>query len=166
MPERTEAIRQGDIPGVQLRCRQALPLPPGEAWSWLTESSRLERWLATEAVVAAGPQGSLVLAGTGTSEENTGPEAWRERGRTLVWTPPGLWVLAFARLDAGWTAATRLTLAVHPQPGEAGGSELDVLQHGFQRLPLSLCLTVWEAYRRRWRTALSRLAAVAAAVAP
>ena len=173
MPEKTEAIRQGDIPGVQLRCRQALPLPPGEAWSWLTESSRLERWLATEAVVAAGPQGSLVLAGTGTgteaSEENTGPAAWRERGRTLVWTPPGLWVLAFERLDAGWTAATRLTLAIHPQPGEAGeagGAELDVLQHGFQRLPLSLCLTVWEAYRRRWRTALSRLAAATAATAP
>ncbi|HZF08446.1 MAG TPA: hypothetical protein VFE33_06605 [Thermoanaerobaculia bacterium] len=161
MPEKAEAIRQGDIPGVQLRCRQALPLPPGEVWGWLVENPKLTRWLAAEAAVEAGPQGSLQLAGTEDGETGV----WRERGRTLVWTPPGLWVLAFERLDAGWTAATRLTLAVHREPGEAGGSELDVLQHGFQRLPLSLCLTVWEAYRRRWRTALSRLAAAVAAPA-
>src|SRR3954471_3760463 len=107
-----EAIREGDIPGVQLRCRQPLPLPPREAWSWLVESARLVRWLAEEAVVEPGPQGSLLLAGPGTGDagkvetgEPAGP--WRERGRTLIWTPPGLWVLAFERLDAGWTAATR-----------------------------------------------------------
>jgi hypothetical protein len=153
-----EAIREGDIPGVQLRCRQALPLPPREAWSWLVDGARLVRWFAREAVVEPGPQGSLLLAGTGETGEPEG--SWRERGRTLVWTPPGLWVLAFERLDAGWTAPTRLTLAVHPLPG---GAELDVLQHGFQRLPLSLGLTAWEAYRRRWRTALASLAE---AVAP
>src|SRR5215472_9129325 len=100
-----EAIREGDIPGVQLRRRQPLPLPPREAWSWLSEGARLERWLAGEATVEAGPQGSLRLTGwgRGTGEEGeaeAGARSWRERGRTLVWTPPGLWVLAFERLDA------------------------------------------------------------------
>jgi activator of Hsp90 ATPase-like protein len=154
----TEAIREGDIPGVQLRCRQPLPLPPVEAWAWLVQGAKLDLWLADEASVEAGPQGSLALLGTGSGTEVEA--GWRERGRTLAWAPPGLWVLAFERLDAGWTAPTRLTLALHPR---SGGAELDVLQHGFQRLPLSLCLTAWEAYRRRWRAALARLAE---AVAP
>ena len=33
-----------------------------------------------------------------------------------------------------------------------------MLQQGFEHLPLSRCLTIWEAYRRRWREALARLA--------
>jgi hypothetical protein len=33
-----------------------------------------------------------------------------------------------------------------------------VLQQGFERLSLSVSLTVWESYRTRWRIALSRLA--------
>jgi hypothetical protein len=33
-----------------------------------------------------------------------------------------------------------------------------VLQEGFEHLPLSECLTIWEAYRRRWRKALACLA--------
>jgi hypothetical protein len=147
----TEAIREGDIPGVQLRCRQALPIPPAEAWDWLVEGGKLGLWLAEEATVEPGPQGSLALVTRG-----DGPER-RERGKTLAWAPAPSWqwVLAFEHLDAGWTAPTRLTLAVH---AHSEGAEVDVLQHGFQRLPLSLCLTVWEAYRRRWRTALTRLA--------
>ncbi|HEV7517730.1 MAG TPA: hypothetical protein VGR07_15630 [Thermoanaerobaculia bacterium] len=152
----TEAIREGDIPGVQLRCRQPLPIPPAEAWAWLVEAEKLGLWLADEAAVEPGPQGSLVLVTRG-----EGPGR-RERGKTLVWAPPRQWVLAFEHLDAGWTAPTRLTLAVHPHSDAAHASEVDVLQHGFQRLPLSLGLTVWEAYRRRWRTALARLAAAAA----
>ena len=75
--------------------------------------------------------------------------------KTLVWAPPRQWVLAFEHLGAGWTTPTRLTLAVHARPE---GAEIDVLQLGFQRLPLSMGLTVWEAYRRRWRAALARLA--------
>ena len=141
-----EAIRQGDIPGVQLRCRQPLPVPPGEAWSWLSESAKLAAWLADEATVEPGPQGSLQLFESGAGR--------RERGKTLVWAPPRQWELAFEHLDAGWTAPTRLTLAVHPHPE---GAEIDILQNGFQRLPLSIGLTVWEAYRRRWRAALARL---------
>jgi uncharacterized protein YndB with AHSA1/START domain len=146
----TEAIRQGDIPGVQLRCRQALPLAPDETWLWLVEPARLARWLADEAEVEPGPRGSLALAGAGGA---------RERGTTIEYAPPRRWVFAFERLDAGWGAATRLALEVHPR---TGGSELDVLQSGFQRLPLSIGLTVWESYRARWRSALARLAAATA----
>jgi len=141
-----EAIRQGDIPGVQLRRRQELAVSPEEAWRWLTEPDRLALWLAERAEVEGE---ELRLAGSG----------WRERGRTLETVPPKLWVLAFERLDAGWPAATRLTIRLHPAPR---GSEVDVLQDGFQRLPLSVCLTVWETYRRRWRDALARLAEAAA----
>ena len=81
---------------------------------------------------------------------------------TIEIVPPKLWVLAFERLGSGWTSATRLTMRVHALPA---GSEVDVLQDGFQRLPLSVCLTVWETYRHRWRDALSRLAEVAVPVA-
>ena len=153
-----EAIREGDIPGVQLRRRQGLAISPREAWAWLTEPAKLALWLADEAEVEPGPKGALLLRGSGPRvDPPSGP--WRERGRTVEMVPPEVWVLAFERLDAGWPAATRLTLRLHPAPG---GCEIDVLQEGFQRLPLSWGLTVWENYRTRWRTALARLAAVAA----
>ena len=141
----TEPIRQGDIPGVQLRRRQALSISPEEAWRWLSEPDRLAIWLARSAEVS---EGELIL-------EN---EGFRERGRTIEIVPSKLWVMAFERLDSGWTSATRLTLRVHPTPS---GSEVDVLQDGFQRLPLSNCLTVWETYRHRWRDALQKLAETA-----
>lgn len=143
----TEAIRQGDIPGVQLRRRQALAVSPDEAWRWLSEPDRLALWLAEQAELA---EGELTLTG----------EGYRERGRTIEIVPPKLWVLAFERLDSGWTAATKLTLRVHPLGTGGVGSEVDILQDGFQRLPLSACLTIWETYRRRWRDALSKLAEV------
>jgi len=146
----SEAIRQGDIPGVQLRRRQDLALPPAEAWRWLVEPEKLVLWLAREAELDPGPSGEIRLAG--------GEPPWRERGRTVELAPPALWVLSFERLGAGWAATTRLTLRLHPLPG---GSQIDVMQDGFQRLPLSIGLTVWEAYRVRWREALVRLAAAA-----
>jgi uncharacterized protein YndB with AHSA1/START domain len=140
-----EAIRQGDIPGVQLRRRQALSVSPEEAWRWLTEPDRLSQWLA-ERVESEGEEVRL-----------SGP-AGAERARILESAPPQLRILSFDKPGENWTAATRLTLRVH----RAGsGSEVDVLQDGFQRLPLSIGLTVWEAYRRRWRDALARLAEVA-----
>jgi uncharacterized protein YndB with AHSA1/START domain len=151
----TEAIRQGDIPGVQLRRRQDLVLAPAEAWRWLVEPARLALWLAAEAEVDAGATGALHLRGVGEQGE---PLA--ERGRTLAIVPPKIWILAFERVGAGWPAPTRLTLRLHARPA---GCELDVLQEGFQRLPLSQSLTLWESYRRRWRAALERLAAVAGA---
>lgn len=143
-----EAIRQGDIPGVQLRRRQGLAVSPEEAWRWLSEPDRLAQWLAGQAEAA---EGEILLTS----------EGFRERGRTIEIVPPKLWVLAFERLDSGWSSATRLTLRVHATPS---GSEVDVLQDGFQRLPLSTCLTVWETYRHRWRDALGRLAEVAVPV--
>lgn len=150
-----EAIREGDIPGVQLRRRQRLPVAREEAWKWLVEPEKLARWLADEAEVEPGSAGGLLLRGT-TPRVDPPPAPWRERGRTVELAPPELWGLLFERLDANWSAPTRLILKLHAVPG---GSELDVLQHGFQRLPLSIGLTVWESYRLRWRTALARLAA-------
>lgn len=153
-----EMIRQGDIPGVQLRRRQDLPLAPEEAWRWLVEPEKLARWLAREARVVEGPGGSLELTGTGEPGE-ADPGAWRESGRTVELAPPKLWVMAFERLGAGWPAATRLTLRLHRAPG---GCQVDILQDGFQRLPLSAGLTIWESYRLRWKDALARLAQAAA----
>ena len=150
-----EAIREGDIPGVQLRRRQGLAVSPEEAWRWLVEPAKLALWLADEAEVE---EGTLLLRGE-TSRIDLPAGPWRERGRTLEMIPPETWVLAFERLDAGWSAATRLTLRLHPA---SDGCEIDVLQEGFQRLPLSWGLTVWESYRARWRTALARLAKVVA----
>jgi hypothetical protein len=79
----------------------------------------------------------------------------REAGTTLDRDRPRLWSLAFQQTDAGWPVATRLTFELLPH---ADGCELSVLQEGFEHLPLSECLTIWEAYRRRWREALARLA--------
>ncbi len=156
-----EAIREGDIPGVQLRRRQHLSVSREEAWKWLVEPAKLARWLADEAEVEPGPAGSpggLLLRGT-SPRVDPPPAPWREQGRTVELAPPELWGLLFERLDANWSAPTRLILKLHATPE---GSELDVLQHGFQRLPLSIGLTVWESYRLRWRTALARLAAAVA----
>lgn len=134
---------------MQLRRRQALAVSPDEAWRWLTEPDRLVLWLAERANVE-GSEGEEIRL--------SGPDG-EERARVLESVPPWLRILAFEKPGAG-IAATRLTLRVHPA-GPAG-CEVDVLQDGFQRLPLSIGLTVWEAYRRRWRDALKRLAEVAA----
>lgn len=125
-----EAIRQGDIPGVQLRRRQALPLPCEEIWPWLVEDEKIARWLPA------------------TGERRTTRDSEAPRRLVLAWE------------EAGWPAPTRVTLQLHEA---AAGCEADVLHQGFERLPLSACLTVWEAYRRRWREALERLAAAVGA---
>lgn len=140
---RDEAIRQGDVPGVQLRRRREVALPLGEAWAWLAEPARLGRWLADEAEVW---EGELALVRAGTHPE---------RGRTLEIAAPRLWSLSFEAMDAGWGAPTRLTFRLHRA---LEGTEIDVFHEGFHRLPAALCLPVWEAYRRRWDEALERLA--------
>lgn len=145
-----EAIRQGDIPGVQLRCRQVLPLPVEEAWRWLSEAERLEQWLAASAQVESGDGGWMRLTG----EDEAGVPR-TEVANTQHWQPPSRWVFTFEHQDAGWPTPTRVTVELTDLPQ---GSELSVLQDGFQNLPLSTGLTIWEAYRRRWRTALATLA--------
>ncbi|MFL6194969.1 MAG: SRPBCC family protein [Thermoanaerobaculia bacterium] len=141
-----EAIREGDIPGVQLRRRQRLAISPEEAWAWLSDPGKMGRWLARR---AEAEEGAVLLHG----------EGFRERCRTVEIRPPEVWVIAFERLDSGWPAATRLTLRLRAAPG---GCEVDVLQEGFQRLPLSIGLTTWEDYRRRWAQALADLHALTA----
>lgn len=147
-----EAIRQGDIPGVQLRCRQELAVDTGEAWRWLTEGERLAQWVAEEARVQTEAGEPRVVELSGRDEEGA-PR--RERGESREVLPGRRWRLAFQRLEAGWPVATRLTLELTARPQ---GCEVSVLQQGFEHLPLSDCLTIWEAYRRRWRRDLARLA--------
>lgn len=139
-------IRQGDIPGVQLRCDVELPAPAVEVWGWLVDESLAGRWLA-ESVEIDGDQ--LML------ESPCGDGApLRERGRTLTREDAALWVLAFERLGDGWESATELRFEL----SGAGPTTLGVVQRGFERLSLSRCLTIWEFYRRRWGAALERLA--------
>lgn len=142
-----DPIREGDIPGVQLRCRHELAAAPAEAWTWLTEPARQERWLCRQAT-AEGE--SLVWRGV----DERGA-ARIEAARIVESDPPRLLGLLFERRGAGWTTETRLLWEL---AATAEGCELSVLQGGFQNLPLSIGLTVWEEYRRRWRTALERLA--------
>ena len=144
-----EAIREGDIPGVQLRCRQLLSAPAPTVWRWLTEPPLLAQW-AGKARLEGGFDGVLEL-------ESEGRDGLvRERGRSLELVAGQRWVLAFERLDDGWEIPTRLTLEL---TAHGDGCELSVLQQGFEHLPLSRCLTIWESYRRRWRKALALLAA-------
>ena len=124
-------------------------MAPATAWRWLTEPARLASW-AGRARFEGGVEGVLELD----TEDRGGPV--RERGRTLELAAGRCWTLAFERLDDGWETATRLTFELSAR---AGGCELSVLQQGFEHLPLSRCLTIWESYRRRWREALTLLAA-------
>lgn len=142
-----EGIRQGDIPGVQLRWRRALSAPAQLVQPWLAEAPKLRRWLADEVEIDG--------AGVALRGELDG-RTLSERGATLE-RSVGRWQLSFRRLEAGWGADTLLTLAVEPHPA---GCEVMVFQQGFQRLPLSIGLTEWELYRRRWRAACERLAAL------
>lgn len=145
-----EQIRQGDIPGVQLRYRHLLPAAPQESWTWLTEPRRQALWLAERAELEADSRGPLLLETT-----DKAGHTQRESLVTLTSDPPRKWVLDLANLDGKWPVPTRVTFELTGMPD---GTELCVLQTGFAHLPLSECLTIWEAYRRRWRTALSTLA--------
>lgn len=141
-------IRQGDIPGVQLRRQRRLEASRDEVWRWLTEPELASRWLADE-VRPPGDSGSgwrwIGVDETGAElVESAEPERVEERR---------LWALVFKRRQAGWESATRLVFELegdHP-------CTLGILQQGFQRLSLSRCLPVWEFYRRRWQRALDRL---------
>ena len=146
-----EAIRQGDIPGVQLRYRQDLSVSQGEAWRRLTSTSALESWLCDEATMAAEEGSELEWRGS----PDLGPECV-ELGSIVAVEAPRLLVASIRQPD--WSAATRLRIELS---ATEIGCEVSVLQNGFEHLPFSDSLTIWEAYRRRWRAALERLAASA-----
>lgn len=147
-------LRQGDIPGVQLRRRIVLPLAPQEAWIWLVSADRLERWLATRAEVGLRPGAIWELEAT--TSDGT---ALCERLELLDLDEPTRLRTTLERREAGWGAATLLELRLFTS---AQGCELSVVQSRFERLPLSIGLTAWELYRRRWRDALERLETAAA----
>lgn len=139
-------IRQGDIPGVQLRRDLELPVRRSDVWRWLSEVDLMRRWLADEVVVEPEEVRLESVAEDG--------RQLSERGRTLAREDEVVWSMAFERLDDDWESATELRLTL-------SGSEpcqLTVLQRGFERLSLSRCLPIWELYRRRWQRALERLA--------
>ena len=138
-------IRQGDIPGIQLRCDRRFGVSAATLWRWLSEPARMRRWLAEQ--VEEDP-GEVRL----TSRAEDGSPLV-ERGRTVERRDGRLWILAFERLDDGWEMATELRFEL--TPGE--DSRLTVLQRGFERLSLSRCLSVWELYLRRWRQPLAQL---------
>jgi hypothetical protein len=145
-----ERIREGDIPGVQLRVRALVPASAEEAWSWLTEPRRLATWVDARVTAMPDDSGGLILE----SVTDSGSRR-RERLTTVAGAAPRRWVTDLLDLDAGWPVPTRLTFEISLR-GE--DTEVSILQQGFAHLPLSDCLTIWETYRRRWRAALVRLA--------
>jgi uncharacterized protein YndB with AHSA1/START domain len=142
-------IREGDIPGIQLRVQRRLAVDRVEAWRWLTERERLERWLADRVEVDPGESGGLRLE----RDSPAGPVI--ETATTERIDRERQWILAFRQQDRRWETTTRLELTLH---GADGACELDVLQSGFHLLAMSWSLTIWEEYRHRWRDALERLA--------
>ncbi len=149
-----EAIRQGDIPGVQLRCRARLEVGADTAWRLLTEPQQHGDWLAAVVEGDAAAVGSTLRW---RNDEAFDP-AVIEIGDTLELEPPRRWRLAWRQ--EGWSVATQVEIEIEEV---ADGSALSILHGGFEHLPLSASLTVWEAYRRHWRAALERLAAIARA---
>lgn len=146
------AIREGDIPGVQLRHEATFDLAPVDLWPWVSEPRLMRRWLAAEVEPLEAGAGWVLTGldeeGGELVEEVRGVERRAGRG----------WSAVFERRDDGWESATRLSLDI---VGD-GPTALSVVQQGFERLNLSRCLTVWELYRRRWRAAFERLAAALA----
>ncbi|MCZ6726639.1 MAG: SRPBCC domain-containing protein [Acidobacteria bacterium] len=143
-----EAIRQGDIPGVQLRCRRALTAGAATAWDYLVEPRHLEDWLCRQARLTAAVASDFEWRGSAELGEDS-----IEQGTILAIEPPHL-LVATLRQPA-WVAATRLEIEI---VADGQACEISVLQRGFEHLPLSQGLTVWETYRRRWSAALERLA--------
>jgi len=150
-----EAIRQGDIPGVQLRVRQVLEVSIDEAWLWVTDSSRWSRWLCEEFGEGSSP-GELHWR----LSESGGPVT--EVVAINRSEPPLLHEISLRR--DGWEAATHVLFEIgRGKPGDPNSSELSVFHRHFERLSLSEGLTVWEHYRRRWSGAADRLASAVVA---
>ena len=144
-------IREGDIPGIQLRTLRHLALGRDEAWRWLTEKTLAERWLADRVEIDPGPRGGWRLERDVAADDRGRDGADRAlRGRSAS----GL--SGSVRRTSGGRHATRLEITL---VDAAGGCDLDLLQVGFHLLAMSSSLTIWEEYRHRWRDALERLRA-------
>lgn len=150
-----DPIRQGDIPGVQLRRRVAIPdRTPQEIWAFLAEEKRFEGWFGSPLAFNPEVGGHLILE----YRLADGSEG-RERFEVVEWTRPKRAVFTARQERPDWKVGTRLELCLIDRSTEL---EVDVLQEGFQHLPLSVGLTAWEESRRRWEERLARLAAAAA----
>lgn len=144
-----EDIRQGDIPGVQLRYRHVLATTPEIAFFWLTDLDKQALWLADRAQADPSTRGAILLE----SSDSAG-RVNRERLITTHVEPRRRWIVDLQSLDGSWPVPTRVEFELTTTPE---GTEVSVLQKGFAHLPLSDCLTIWESYRRRWRGALATL---------
>lgn len=154
-----EEIRQGDIPGVQLRRRVEIAnCSPERVWPNWVETRRLERWLCDR----ASSEGDAPVVFRFETDGSDG-RLRREYAEVVERAQPHRLVLGFRQLDSGWEAATMLTVEL-VAAGEA--CRLSVLQEGFQKLPLSIGLTAWEEARARWTRALARLAELATSHGP
>lgn len=146
---RQERIRQGDVPGVQLRKRaDVVAASAASVWPFLLEPERLTAWLCDRAEAESEAPAALRL------ERDTAGTVIREYVEVVESRPPNQLILGFRQLDAGWGAATKLTIEL---VDSQEGCHVAVFQEGFQKLPLSLGLTAWEDARRRWTRALERL---------
>lgn len=151
-----EAIRQGDIPGVQLRRRvEVAGASPAAIWPYWTGAQLLEAWLCDRARVEPGPPIVWRLE----SGDPPGPVC-REYAEFFERIEGLRLVFGLRRLDAGWTSATKVTVEL---AAGAEGCQVMVFQEGFQQLPLSIGMTAWEESRSRWSRALERLAGLAGA---
>jgi len=126
-----------------------LPISPRKAWEWLVSADRLERWLANRARI--GLQVGAIWELEALASDGA-PLA--ERLELLALEAPRRLQAALERRNAAWGTSTQVELTVVQWPE---GCELSVLQSQFERLPLSIGLTAWEFYRRRWQAALQRL---------
>ncbi|MFQ5526648.1 MAG: SRPBCC domain-containing protein [Thermoanaerobaculia bacterium] len=131
---------------------------PERAWPFLEEADRLRLWLADRVEIEPGPP--LVIR---CETSGRGGAVTREYAEVLEQSEPRRLALGFRELDAGWTASTSLIFEL---TAVDGGCEVMVFQEGFQKLPLSLGLTVWERSRARWTEALAKLSRAAAAMSP
>jgi len=149
-----EAIRQGDIPGVQLRVRQVLPHSIDDSWRWITEPDRVTRWIC-DRIEPGKPSPSGPTERWVTLEPDGASTT--EVVHVVASQEPLKLELAFHQLS--WDVPTHIRFEVgRGAPGDIESSEISILHRHFERLPLSDGLTVWEHYRRRWRGALDRLA--------
>lgn len=131
-------------------------MPAEIAWRWLTEPALATKWLAERV------DGDFAMGGrVEFSSRDMDGGSLQESGEIVAFRPARRCVLHFRRSHRKWDSLTKVTLEIFPR---GSSCEISVFHEGFEYLSLSECLTFWEFYRRRWRSALTRLAAATSAV--